>query len=175
VDAGELPQLRRQAVTPRLALVALLLLAAVPTAGAEGRLRPVTAPEFSAILTAARGKVVVLNLWATWCTPCLKEIPDLIQLEQELGARGVTLIAVGMDDPAELARVDAFRREHFPAFASYLRNEPEMDTLASVFDPAWNELLPTTYLIDRDGKVVRRIQGKRSLADFRAAVGALLD
>lgn len=164
-------------MTARLALAALLLAAAAatPAARAEGRLQPVTAGEFSAVLTETRGKVVVLNLWATWCTPCLKEIPDLMQLEQELAARGVKLVAVSMDDPAELGRVEAFRREHFPDFASYLRNEPEMDTLVSVVDPAWNELLPTTYLIGRDGKVARRIQGKRSLEDFRAEVGALLD
>ena len=85
------------------------------------------------------------------------------------------LLAVGMDDPEERDRVEAFRKEHFPEFRSYLRNELEMDTLVSVVDPAWNELLPTTYLIDRDGKVAKRIQGKRSLEAFRTEVAALLD
>ncbi len=50
-----------------------------------------------------------------------------------------------------------------------------MDTLVSVVDPSWNELLPTTYLIDRRGDVQRRIQGKRSLDDFRTEVQALLE
>ena len=177
MDAGELQALRRDVVTARLALAGLLLAAATaaPAVRAEGRLQLVTAGQFSEVLAGARGQVVVLNLWATWCTPCLSEIPDLMQLERELGARGVKLVAVGMDDPADAGRVEAFRVEHFPDFDSYLRNEPGMDTLVSVFDSAWNELLPTTYLIRRDGEIALRIQGKRSLEDFRAALGALLD
>jgi len=160
----------------RRILVPVLLAAAwLPVAQADGRVQLATADEFVAVLAATSGKVVVLNLWATWCTPCLREIPDLMQLEHELAPRGVKLLAVGMDDPTELARVDAFREKFFPEFFSYLRNEPDMDTLVSVVDPAWNELLPTTYLIGRDGKVVKRIQGKRSLDDFRAEVEALLN
>lgn len=156
------------------AVLVVLATLALP-AHAAGRIELATAEEFAAALAAQKGKVVVLNLWATWCTPCLKEIPDLMQLQREFAARGVRLIAVGMDDPGEHERVDGFRQKFFPEFASYLRNEPEMDTLVSKVDPAWNELLPTTYLIGRDGKVVKRIQGKKSLEDFRAEVDALLE
>lgn len=154
---------------------ALLAAAALPAALAEGRLQLASAPELTAALEAQQGKVVVLNLWATWCAPCLKEIPDLMQLERELAPKGVVLLAVGMDDPTDFGRVDAFRQKFFPDFVSFLRNEPDMDTLVSVVDPAWNELLPTTYLIGRDGEVAKRIQGKRSLEDFRAEVKTLLD
>jgi len=159
----------------RLVALALALAAWAPPSLAEAGVRMATAQEFEQVLAAEQGKVVVLNLWATWCTPCLKEIPDLMQLEQEFGPRGVTLVAVGMDDPAERERVEAFRKEHFPEFRTYLRDEADMDTLVSVVDPAWNELLPTTYLVGRDGTVVKRIQGKRSLEAFRAEVAALLD
>lgn len=156
------------------ALAAALLLSTPVAVQAAGKVELATAGEFSAALAAQQGKVIVLNLWATWCTPCLKEIPDLMQLEREFAAKGVKLVAVGMDDPTELARVDSFRQKFFPDFVSYLRNEPDMDTLVSKVDPAWNELLPTTYLIGRDGKVVKRIQGKKSLEEFRAEVTVLL-
>lgn len=152
-----------------------LALAWLTPAQADGGVTLATAQEFSAALAARKGQVVVLNLWATWCTPCLKEIPDLLSLEREFAARGVVLVAVGMDEPEELSRVDDFRRKFFPEFRSYLRNEPDMDTLVSVVDPAWNELLPTTYLIGRDGRVARRIQGKKSLEDFRSELRRLLD
>lgn len=156
------------------ALAAALLLSTPVAVQAAGKVELATAGEFSAALAAQQGKVIVLNLWATWCTPCLKEIPDLMQLEREFAAKGMKLVAVGMDDPTELARVDSFRQKFFPDFVSYLRNEPDMDTLVSKVDPAWNELLPTTYLIGRDGKVVKRIQGKKSLEEFRAEVTVLL-
>lgn len=134
----------------------------------------VTAEQFAAQLAGHQGELVVLNLWATWCVACLQEIPDLIALSQEFAGRGVKLLAVSMDDPEELARVAVFRDKHFPAFNTLLRNEPGMDTLVSRIDPAWNELLPTTYLIGRDGAVLKRLQGKRSLESFRTEVNKFL-
>jgi thiol-disulfide isomerase/thioredoxin len=123
------------------------------------------------LLAAQRGKVVVLNLWATWCVPCLREIPDLVALEKELAPRGVTLIGLGMDEPSALAgQVEPFRRKNFPAFRTWLRSEADMDALVSVVDPAWNEILPTTYLIGRDGKLARKVQGKRTLEQFRELI-----
>jgi thiol-disulfide isomerase/thioredoxin len=123
------------------------------------------------LLAARRGSVVVLNLWATWCVPCLREIPDLVALEKEFAQRGVSLVGLGMDDPGALAeQVEPFRRKNFPAFRTWLRSEPDMDALVSVVDPAWNEILPTTYLIGRDGKVARKIQGKRTLEQFRELI-----
>ncbi|MFM7065960.1 MAG: redoxin domain-containing protein [Gammaproteobacteria bacterium] len=135
---------------------------------------PLTAEGFSSLLARQRGQFVVLNLWATWCVPCLKEIPDLVTLSREFAPRGVRLVAVAMDEPTDLARVEEFRQRVFPDFSSWLRAEPEMDTLVSRIDPAWNELLPTTYLIGRDGQVLKRLQGKKSLEDFRGEIVALL-
>lgn len=140
-------------------------------AGAVGEIRLLTAPQLEQLLAAERGKLVLLNLWATWCVPCLKEIPDLVTLEREFGPRGLLVIGVAMDEPSELeSLVRPFHAKHFPEFHSYLRGEPDMDSLASAVDPAWNEMLPTTYLIGRDGKVLGRIQGKRTLAQFRELV-----
>jgi thiol-disulfide isomerase/thioredoxin len=138
---------------------------------ASRELRTVTAVELRQVLAAERGRLVLLNLWATWCVPCLKEIPDLVALEREFDARGLVVIGVAMDEPGELeTAVRPFHAQHFPEFRSYLRGEPDMDALASAVDPAWNELLPTTYLIGRDGAILGRIQGKRTLAQFRELV-----
>jgi thiol-disulfide isomerase/thioredoxin len=135
----------------------------------------IDAEDMRAQLNAHQGEVVVLNLWATWCVPCIKEIPDLMTLESELDSRGMRLVAVSMDDPADLGAVEAFRARHFPEFRTWLRGEPDMDTLVSVVDFAWNGILPTTYLINREGQVARKIQGKWSLDEFRTAVESLLD
>jgi glutathione peroxidase-family protein len=66
--------------------------------------------------------------------------------------------------------VEQFRKKYFPAFVTFARNGPQMDELASVIDPAWNEVVPTTYILDRQGKIVARLQGKKSLGEFREAV-----
>lgn len=159
---------------------AVIALCALPVlvAAAEPPVQPVelaTARQLRAALQHEHGKVVALNFWGTWCSPCLREIPELVQLEHELSPQGMVLIGLAMDEPASFdAAVRAFHALYFPGFRSYSRNEPEMDTIASVVDPAWNEILPTTYLIGRDGAVVRRIQGRQSADQFRAALQPLL-
>jgi hypothetical protein len=82
---------------------------------------------------------------------------------------------VAVDDPSPgAAQVEQFRSKYFPAFMTYARTGPEMDELASVIDPAWNEVVPTTYILDRQGKPVARLQGKKSLDEFRAALDKAL-
>ena len=154
-------------------VLAGLMLGWQPSASATTEL--VTPQQLRTVLEREQGNVVVLNLWGTWCTPCLKEIPDLVALAQEFSDRGVVVIGLGMDEPETLGGlVEPFRAKHFPDFRTYLRDAPDMDSVVSVVDPAWNELLPTTYLIDRSGEVVKRIQGKRTREQFRAEIEALL-
>jgi len=81
-------------------LLALPWLPCVAAAG--GSVEAVTAAGLRAALDAARGHVIVRNLRGTWCTPCLREIPDLLLLERELGESGMLLIGVAMDDASEL-------------------------------------------------------------------------
>jgi thiol-disulfide isomerase/thioredoxin len=163
---------------------ALLLACAIASAGGpDARDTPaadapavqlIDAAGFKDALAQLRGRVVIVNLWATWCVPCLKEVPELVRLATDLEDDGVTLIGVAMDDPADrLTLVAPFQRKYFPALRTFQRTESDMDTLVSVMDPSWNEVLPTTYLIDRDGKVAERIQGVRSYGEFRAAVVSL--
>ena len=152
-----------------LLLASLLGINMPESVAAEPPLTLLRAAELEQRLAAERGQVVILNLWGTWCVPCLREIPDLMEVERRLASRGVRLIGLGMDEASQRdSLVLPFHRKHFPSFRSYLRNEPDMDTLVSVVDPAWNEILPTTYLIGRDGKVFRKIQGRRSIDEFMA-------
>jgi thiol-disulfide isomerase/thioredoxin len=154
--------------------VALLAFAAAAVR-AETPAEPVTAAELRSALDRERGRVLVVTLWATWCTPCLREIPDLLHLEAEMGLQNVRLIGIAVDDPTPGAReVEEFRRKYFPALRTFARRDGERDALASVIDPAWNEVVPTTYILDRSGKVRARIQGKKTLEEFKTAVRQVL-
>lgn len=134
-----------------------------------------TPAQFRAILDAHQGKVLIVNVWATWCVPCLREIPDLLALQAEFADRGVMLIGVAVDEPSPgAADVEQFRKRYFPTFLTYARSGADIDELTRIFDPAWNEVVPTTYLFGRDGKIKQRIQGKRSLEQFRVALQTVL-
>lgn len=123
-----------------------------------------------------RGEVVLVNFWATWCAPCVKEIPELMKLEEKYKGRGFKLVAVSLDEPEELeASVRPFVAKRFPGFVSYLCKELDHDKFASVIDSAWNEIMPTNFLLDRTGKLHATLTGGKSLAEFEAAIAPLLE
>jgi thiol-disulfide isomerase/thioredoxin len=154
-----------------LSAVVLALLVAVRAVAGEGQLTPATPADLRAALDARQGRVVLVNFWATWCRPCLKELPALLALEQDFASRGFELLAVSLDEPADGdAVVQPFLTKWFPSLRSLIRSSPDMDSMVSVVDPAWNEVLPTSYVVDRTGRVAAQLQGGKSAAEFEAAI-----
>ena len=153
-------------------LLAAFTLAAAPWGlasdkHAPGILVPMDRDTLREELLESEGRLVLVNLWATWCTPCLREIPDLLALEAELPASDFRLLAISMDDAYSEGWVTEFKAKHFPTLVSFINAELDMDTLVSVIDPVWNETLPTSYIFNREGEVVKKVQGKKPIAFFR--------
>jgi thiol-disulfide isomerase/thioredoxin len=163
----------------RILLCVLLLLPqyALPAELAgDGRLVPVSSAELTELLAAKQGKVVLVNFWASWCSPCLKEIPALVELAERYRDRGFELVPMSLDDPGDMEPIVVpFLNKWFPDLVSYARVDMDMDTVVSVVDPAWAEILPSSYIIDRDGAVVGQIQGGKPIDIFEAAILPLLD
>jgi thiol-disulfide isomerase/thioredoxin len=160
-----------------LALCAGMLLTA--SLRAEVSLTPVTAADLDERLEAIASEsddVVLLNFWATWCRPCLDEIPVFMELEQRYADEGFRLVAVSLDDAESIDNhVLPFMRKWFPDFASLISVEYEMDDMVSVVDNGWNEVLPTSYLFARDGSLAERLQGSFTAAEFAARIEAELE
>ena len=155
--------------------IAVALTLAVPSFAADGQLVSATPDELRVALDARKGRVVLVNFWATWCRPCLKELPDLLALEKKHGPAGFELLAVSLDEPADRdAVVQPFLARWFPSLRTLIRASPDMDAMVSVIDPAWNEVLPTSYIIAPDGRVAARLQGGKPGREFEAAIVPLL-
>jgi len=167
--------------------VALFVIAALVTtpaftaaneANAQPAITPVSADDFRDRLTAATTQsdsIILVNFWATWCGPCLEEIPVFMRLEDEFGAQGFRLIAVSLDDAESMNdQVLPFMQKWFPDFNSLISTEYDMDDMVSVVDQGWNEVLPTSYLLARDGSVAERLQGSYTHEQFAAKIAALL-
>jgi len=157
---------------PIARLLAAFTLAVAPVGLASdqhdpGILVPMDRDTLRGELSSSEGRVVLVNLWATWCTPCLREIPDLLALEAELPASDFRLLAISMNDAYSEGWVAEFKAKHFPTLVSFINAELDMDTLVSVMDPVWNETLPTSYIFNREGEVVKKVQGKKPIAFFR--------
>ena len=131
---------------------------------------PVDAEQFAAVLQANRGQVVLVNLWATWCAPCLKEIPDLLELESNLGSEGFKLLGISLDDPDDASQIREFRDQWFPEFKTFHFNDTDWFALVQALDPNWSSILPTSFIVGRDGAVVDTLTGGKDYDGFETAV-----
>jgi peroxiredoxin len=119
-------------------------------------------------LAEYRGKVVLLDFWATWCPPCKLEIPWLIDLERKNKDRGFEVLGISMDDEGWEV-VKPFMREAGMNYRVVIGNDSTAETYGGV------ESLPTTFAIDRDGKIAAIHIGLASRKDFEDEVAQLLD
>ena len=121
-------------------------------------------------LESLKGRVVLLDFWATWCVPCRRSMPALQALHTRFRARGLTVLGVSIDEKAD-AKVRKFVQER--AFTYPI-------SIDAGANPAWQayrvKAIPAAYLIDRDGKVVAQWTGTApSLDELEARIHGLLE
>ncbi|HUB34036.1 MAG TPA: redoxin domain-containing protein [Bryobacteraceae bacterium] len=109
-------------------------------------------------LPALRGKVVLLNFWATWCPPCRKEMPDMEKLYREFASRGFVVLAVSDENPDVVREFLADKHYTFPIL---------LDTDRKVHEAFNVEGIPQSFLFDRDGKIVAQSIDMRTERQFR--------
>lgn len=119
-------------------------------------------------LSSLRGRVVVLNFWATWCVPCRAEIPQFNAMQRELGDKGLTIIGAAADDTAE--GVKAFQSDLKQEYTVLMGDDAVKQKLG-----VGNNGLPITYIIDREGNIREKIIGARDREGFESIIKPLLD
>ena len=120
-------------------------------------------------LQSLKGRVVVLNFWATYCIPCRTEMPDLAAVQNEFAALGVQVIGVSTDDVADRAKVLQFVRETKVNFPIWIGGSAEHMVRFGL-----GAALPGTVVIDRQGKVAKIIPGVVNQAMLRKEIESLL-
>jgi thiol-disulfide isomerase/thioredoxin len=118
-------------------------------------------------LASFKGKVILLNFWATWCGPCKAEIPSLVELQQQYGSNLVVL-GLSVDDTVEKMR---------PYAVEYKINYPLLvgngrDDVQDAFGPLWG--IPVSVIIDREGRIAKKHSGIGTKAQFEREIKALL-
>jgi len=117
-------------------------------------------------LTQLRGKVVMLDFWATWCPPCIEEMPYLVRLAKEYESQGLVFVAASRDDDdVKEYVVDRFVKGRVPELAPYVVYAN--DDVARAFKV---EALPTLYFLDREGKVIDAVRGMMSESALRGRI-----
>lgn len=113
------------------------------------------------------GQIVVLNFWATWCPPCVRELPELAAFHLHHTNQGVTVIGASIDEPAESALRNFLRRSP-PPYPIVVADPPMRDAFGGVSQ------VPETWVLDRQGQVAARYLGPLSEDELNRAVAPIL-
>jgi thiol-disulfide isomerase/thioredoxin len=160
-----------------LAAISTPLQAETPAAPAVAEKLPVIGPAPSWSLVdldgkpvgaeALKGKVVVVDFWATWCGPCVKEIPGYVELQKKHADRGLVIVGLSLDSKGEEA-VRPFAKRMKVNYPLALATPEVIAAFGDI------ESIPTTFLIDRDGKIRHRKVGLMDAAEYEKLVLSLL-
>ena len=146
----------------------------------KAALAPIDAAGLKKQIAAHKGKVVVVNFWATWCGPCKAEFPDLVKLQNANRAKGLELVTVSFDEAKSTPAVQAFLSKN------NLRTNTFVNKSGADLDEAYLKFLepklpddaavaiPRTYVFDKTGKLRKVLTGGQSYGAFQSAVAPLL-
>jgi thiol-disulfide isomerase/thioredoxin len=118
-------------------------------------------------LSDLRGRTVLINFWATWCPPCLAEMPTIEQAYQKHKAEGIMVLAVNTDDPADPQDIAWFVQQFHLTFPTLLDRENRVGILYRV------QALPTSFVINKDGVICARHTGPMTLGIIEGYLNAV--
>lgn len=117
-----------------------------------------------------RGKVLVINFWATWCPPCRKEIPDFIALQEHYAAQGVQFIGIALEDRAPVAEYSAAGKINYPILLGGDNGISLAHQLGNNVDA-----VPYTLVVDKQGQIIHRHPGEFSKEQIEEVIAPLLN
>ena len=140
----------------------------------------IDAPAAAKLAKNPTNKLLLVNLWATWCAPCVQELPELVTMNRMYRSRDFEFITISIDDPDQKPQaLERLNRDHVSA-TNYLYDSTDRDKLAEALDPQWPGPIPYTLLIAPGGQIIYRHDGpidplevKRAIVDYlgRTAAG----
>ncbi len=116
-------------------------------------------------LSDFRGKVVILDFWATWCPPCRREIPDFIALQSQYKSRGLQIVGVALDEPGKVKGFADYNGMNYPVLLGNDDVSAEYGGISGI---------PTTFIIDRKGNIVQKFEGFTPKQLFESEILKLL-
>ena len=133
-------------------------------------LRDIDADGIRTLVEEPDAPLLLVNVWATWCAPCVAEFPDLVRLGREFAGRGLRVVFISADFEENVSAALEFLREQGVGSVSYRKTGPDEAFIDALSDE-WSGALPGTFLF-RDGERIHSWEGKQSYEEFE---GRILD
>jgi thiol-disulfide isomerase/thioredoxin len=122
--------------------------------GAEPKVGALKPADFAKFKNSAKGKVLVLNFWATWCGPCVAEFPELVDLDAKYRDKGVKIVGITADEAADVQpKVIPFIKKQKATFDIVLQDTDDPQQMMDLINKDWPGVLPATYVFDKQGNL----------------------
>lgn len=146
----------------------------LPTYGQKGNnrieVKEINLPEINRIIKERNSKLLLINIWATWCVPCREEFPDLIKIAKNYSGE-LDIIAISVDYTDEVeSKIIPFLNSvnsNFPVFVSGVKNQEDF---IDFFSSEWNGALPASFLYEVKGEKVKELHGKQNYESLSKAI-----
>jgi thiol-disulfide isomerase/thioredoxin len=124
--------------------------------------------DLKGLIKDGKGKVLFINVWATWCKPCVEEFPDIVKLYEENKSSGVEVLSLTVDLPSEIdSKVIPFLKEQNAYFPVYIVDEKSSQEIIEFLNPEWNGAIPATFIYDEVGKQQVYLLGANNFEVFK--------
>jgi thiol-disulfide isomerase/thioredoxin len=162
-------RLARGVLLPAAALVAL----ARPAASEPVKL--VKPEQYRArVVAAKKGRVLLVNFWATWCDPCREEMPALVSAAKGFSSKDLAVALVSTDSLKKTSEVQKFLASRKIPFVCWQAKSPDPQRFIDAVDKSWNGAVPYTLVYNRKGELVARLAGPQTEKSFGEAVRRVL-
>lgn len=127
--------------------------------------------KLDSLIENRNGKILFINVWATWCVPCREEFPDLVKLHASLKNSDVEITAISVDFPDEIEdKIIPFLKKQGVKFKSYVGGFKNDEELINRLNKGWRGDVPATFIFDKKGKLKRTLNGKKTYENFISAI-----
>jgi thiol-disulfide isomerase/thioredoxin len=159
-----------------LCMIAQPVLISQQRSGTRGtRIEDLRESTLKDLVTHRKGKILILNFWATWCVPCVEEFPDLSRIADRYTAKGVEVVAVSIDTPEDLkTKVIPFVQGQSARIRYFLNAFEKDEQLIDAVSKDWSGAIPTTVLYNSTGQQSKFLVGKQTYSSLSREIYRML-
>lgn len=142
---------------------------------AVSQVKIINVSDLEEIINQSDDRVLLINVWATWCLPCREEFPDLVKLAKDYD-KNIRVVGISVDDTDDLdSKVIPFLKQQNAEFENYLLKVVDPEDFINLLNKDWGGAIPATFVYDKKGKQKEALIGKQSYELFEQAIKKVID